>query len=197
MTVTLTDAIQAAKQREQIARWDAGEARLAAELKFDVPRPTLAKDVLGRLDIFGEWAASKSVRKCPAKPHVVAAFCIEQHQMGAAPQVILAMLAAVEALHDYHGLSNPVRTSAVRAALDTIIKVDPPRSWPREDKVRFAQLDPDIRQVIAEREALRDRALRRAQNEAVEAKKRHSDADEFVIKLEDKSNDCAQTLRQC
>ena len=33
MTATLTDAIEAAKQREQIARWDAGEARL----KLDVP----------------------------------------------------------------------------------------------------------------------------------------------------------------
>jgi hypothetical protein len=104
VTVTLTDAIHAAKQREQIARWDAGEARLAAELKFDGPRPTLAKDVLERLDIFGKWCASKQVRKCPAKPATVAAFVLEQFGLGAHPQIIVAMVQAIEALHDYHGL---------------------------------------------------------------------------------------------
>ena len=162
MTATLTDAIEAAKQREQIARWDAGEARL----KLDIPRPALAKDVLERLDIFGKWAASKSVRKCPAKPHVVAAFCIEQHEMGATAQVILSLLAAIEALHDYHSLSNPVRVAVVRAVLEQIVKIEPPRSWPAEDKVLFAQLDPAIRRIIAEREIERDRGLRRLQNKA-------------------------------
>ena len=67
-------------------------------------------------------------------------------------------------LHDKWTLSNPVRTAIVRAALETIIKVDPPRSWPREDKVRFAQLDPDIRQIIETRERQRDVALRKLQN---------------------------------
>jgi hypothetical protein len=162
MTATLTDAIEQAKQREQIARWDAGEARL----KLDISRPALAKAVLERLDIFGKWAASKSVRKCPAKPHVVAAFCIEQHQMGATAQVILSLLAAIEALHDFHGLSNPVRVAVVRAVLEQIVKIEPPRSWPKEDKVLFAQLDPGIRRIIAEREIERDRELRRLQNKA-------------------------------
>jgi hypothetical protein len=37
MTATLTDAIEAAKQREQIARWNSGEARLAAELPIKLP----------------------------------------------------------------------------------------------------------------------------------------------------------------
>ena len=175
----LADAIEQAKIRERVARWDANEQRLLQELKLDVPRPALAKDVLERLDIFGKWAASKSVRKCPAKPHVVAAFCLDQHQMGAAPQVILAILAAVEALHEYHGLSNPVRTSAVRAALDTIIKIDLPRSWPASNKVLFAQLDPDIREIISRREQQRDKALRRLQNEAAEQRQKNG-ADKSV-----------------
>lgn len=184
MTATLTDAIEAAKQREQIARWDAGEARLAAGLKLDVPRPALAKDVLERLDIFGKWAASKQVRKCPAKPTTISAFCIEQHELGATAQVILAMLGAIEALHDFHSLSNPVRTAIVRAALEQIIKLDPPRSWPKEDKALFAQLDPQIRRVIARREADRDRELRRLQSKAAELRKRHNGADETVTHKE-------------
>ena len=172
MTASLSDAIDAAKTREQIQKWDAGEARL----KLDVPRPALAKDVLERLDIFGKWAASKSVRRCPAKPHVVAAFCIEQHQMGAPAQVILSLLAAIEALHDFHGLSNPVRVAAVRAVLEQIVKADPPRSWPKEDKVLFAQQDPEIRQVIARRESERDRELRRIQSKAADLRQQTNGA---------------------
>jgi hypothetical protein len=121
--MALADQLQAARQREQIQRWDNNERALLQELKLDVPRSALAKDVLERLDIFGKWAASKSVRKCPSKPYVVAAFCIEQHELGATAQVILAILTAVEALHDYHGLSNPVRTAIVRAALETISRL--------------------------------------------------------------------------
>ena len=185
----LADAIEQAKIRERVARWDANEQRLLQELKLDIPRPALAKDVLERLNIFGKWCEARSVRKCPCKPHVLASFCISQHQMGAAPQVILALLAAVEALHDHHGLSNPVRTSAVRAALDTIIKIDPPRSWPRADRILFAELPPDIREITARREQQRDKALRRLQNEAAE--RRHNGAEKKpVIKPNEETKLC-------
>ena len=182
--MTLAEQLEAAKRQAEVRKLDAGDARVATELKLDIPKPALAKDVLERLDIFGKWCASKQARKCPAKPKTVAAFALAQHELGATAQVVLAMLAAIEALHEYHGLSNPVRTIAVRAALETIIKVDPPRSWPREDKVRFAQLDPDIRQVIARREADRDRQLRRLQNEAAE--RRHNGADTKPVQTDDK-----------
>ena len=119
--------------------------------------------------------------RCPAKPTTVRLFALEQADLGVPVQHILAQLDAIEKLHDKWSLSNPVRTAIVQAALETIIKVDPPRSWPREDKVRFAQLDPDIRQDNCRREKRQRSTLRRAQNEAAEpAKKRHNGADETV-----------------
>ena len=66
----------------------------------------------------------------------------------------------------------PVRTAIVRAALGMIVKVDPPRTLAdRNDKVLFAQLDPDIRQIIAEREPDGTERLRRLQNAAAEVTK--------------------------
>jgi len=193
--MTLAEQLEAAKQREQIQKWDAGESRLAAGLKLSVPKPAVAKDVLERLDIFGKWAASKSVRKCPAKPWTVAAFVREQHALGATTQVILAMLAAVEALHDFHGLSNPVHTAIVRAALDQIIKIDPPRGWSLSERVEFASLPPDVRDIIATKERLRDKAVRRAQNEAAKAKRLSNGADETVHVQKETTNDHQETVR--
>ena len=149
MTANLSDAIAAAKTREQIQKWDSGEARLAAELPIQLPAVELSADVRSCLDAFNKWAESKSARRLPAKPVTVACFILDQAALGVPAQQILAQLDAIERAHDRHSLSNPVRTAVVRAALEQIIKVDPPRSWPREGKVLFAQLDPDIRRVIA------------------------------------------------
>jgi hypothetical protein len=94
------------------------------------------------------------------------------------------------------GLANPVTTAIVRAALETIIKTDPPRSWPREDKVRFAELDPDIREIISKRENDRDKELRRLQNKvAADLQRQTATAPEAkpVADVEDKSNDDQKT----
>ena len=171
MTATLTDAIEAAKQREQIARWDAGETRLAAELPIRPPPIELSAEVRSRLDAFNKWAKSKSARRLPAKPATIACFILDQATLGVPAQQILAQLDAIERAHDRHSLSNPVRTAIVREVLETILQDDPPRSWPKDDKVLFAQLDPAIRRIIAEREKERDRELRRLQNKAAAERK--------------------------
>ena len=52
------------------------------------------------------------------------------------------------AAHDSHSLSNPTATAVVTAALDQIIKSEPPRGWPKEGRVQWAKLPPDIRLAI-------------------------------------------------
>jgi hypothetical protein len=73
---------------------------------------------------------------------------------------------------------------------------DWPRSWPREDKVRFAELDPDIREIISKRENDRDKELRRLQNKvAADLQRQTATAPEAkpVADIEDKSNDDQKT----
>jgi hypothetical protein len=174
--MALANELERIKQRELAARLDAGERALG--LRFELPKTELSEDLLSRLAVFGKWCEAKSVRQCAAKPKTVAAFVLDQHGLGATVQHILAMLEAIEVLHDsYHGLSNPTRTAVVRAALDQIVRVDPPRSWPKEQKAEFCRLPPDIRYIIAKRENERQRELRRLQNEA--AAKRKSETKEI------------------
>jgi hypothetical protein len=164
--VNLSEQLEAAKRQAEVRKLDAGDQRVATDLatRIQLPVNELSADIRTRLDPFNKWAISKQARRCPAKAATCALFVLEQADLGMPPQQILAQLDAIEKLHDKWTLSNPVRTAIVRAALETIIKVDPPRSWPREDKVRFAQLDPDIRQIIETRERQRDVALRKLQN---------------------------------
>lgn len=184
--MTLAEQLAAAKQREEILKLDAGDQRVAADLAKRIqpfPVNELSADIRTRLDAFNKWASSKSARRCPAKPTTCALFALEHADLGVPVQHTLAQLDAIEKLHDKFSLSNPVRTAIVQAALETIIKVDPPRSWPRQDKVRFARLDPDIRQIIETRERQRDVALRKLQNET---KQRLNGAETKPVQSDDK-----------
>jgi hypothetical protein len=49
--------------------------------------------------------------------------------------------------------------------------IEPPRSWTKEAKARFEALDRDTQEYVAQREAERDREVRRVQNEAAELRK--------------------------
>jgi len=157
----LTAEIARAKQLETVAMYERNEAALAE--KVTRPVAALSEGDQPILIPFAQWATQNRVRYCPAKPTTVAAFIAERAHLG--EQVALDTAAAIARLHDVHGLSNPVATATVAAILDAIVKCDPPRSWPKEDKARFSLLPADIREVIGRRERERDRALRRQQNE--------------------------------
>ena len=49
--------------------------------------------------------------------------------------------------------------------------VEPPRSWGKEEKQRFLQLPRDLQLYFAKREQQRDDTVRRAQNEAAQARR--------------------------
>jgi hypothetical protein len=159
-------------QHELAAAFDRGEQLAAAGLPFEPPKIPLASDELQRLGRFLAWAKERCCRACPARPAVVAAYVLHEHAKGTPAEQVLALLRAIEAFHDHHGLANPCATAVVRLALDDVIRVEPPRSWPKEDKILFANLDPAVRDVIARRETERETALRRAQNALAEEKKR-------------------------
>jgi hypothetical protein len=168
----LADELAKAQQREQIAAWDRGEA----ELRKGFPARSLSVpvDIRDRFGLFERWCSDKSVRRLPAKPWVVAAFILDQTANGRDAQGCLALLAAIAEIHDVHSLSDPTSSGFVRTALESIIKSEPPRSWPKEDRASWATLPPDIRQAISRREEQRDLALRRAQNNLADERKRLS-----------------------
>jgi hypothetical protein len=183
----LAQEIEAAKQRELIAALNAGDARLAADVAAKLPTQVeLGNDVRLRLQHFVEWSARHGARACAARPTTVAAWVLAHGHLGA--DNVMAILAAIEALHDHHGLSLPTKSAVVCKALESVFTIDPPRSWPAADRALFATLPAQIQHRIAEREQQRDRELRRVQSEYAELKKQlQPDAPQAVTTEKEKA----------
>jgi len=169
--MALANELARAKERQQLQEWQANEQKLAESLG-PVAKPELTQDVRDRLVVFIAYCKSNNVRHCPARPATCAAFARAEAANGRDPQGIVSLLGAVELLHNYHGLSNPTKTAVVAAALDQIIKIEPPRSWNESDRALWFRLDPEARDIIARHEAERSKALRQAQNRLSDERKR-------------------------
>jgi hypothetical protein len=151
-------------QHSRIAQWDANEQKLLQELTLAIPKTSLTPDVLGRIDLFGKWCEARGVRKCPVKPWVLATYLLEKSMEGIPAEPLLATLAAVADLHDYHGLSNPSATRVVNLVLEKILReVRQPR-WSKDELIEWRHLPLPVRNAIARRENDRDQELRRLQN---------------------------------
>src|SRR5690349_18429731 len=116
--------IERVKQNQQLQEFAKNEKAIADSTP-SARGVALSKDELDQLASFIKYCEQKKVRNCPANPAVVASYLSEHARV--ARQVILAteldknriricestlrLAHAIEALHDYHGLSNPVATA--------------------------------------------------------------------------------------
>jgi hypothetical protein len=174
---TLADAI-----KQQIL---SNEDRLAAGLQ---PIPLLDADANLRLKPYEHFCREHGVRSHPARPQTVLGFLRSEKASGTEPFKIALALSAVETLHDHFGYANPVAVAAVRRELGLILNIEAPRSWPLAEQLVFVSLPPEIRAIIARRERERETALRRAQNEAAEAKRQSGSADKPATPNEETKN---------
>jgi hypothetical protein len=117
------------------------------------------------------------VHHLPATPATCAAFILSQHKVGFAAERIAGEARAIELLHDHYGLANPLQTRAARWALEQVLKIEAPRSWPKEEKEMFAHLPTQIRNIIANREQNREKTLRQLQNETARIRRLQADAE--------------------
>jgi hypothetical protein len=78
--------------------------------------------------------------------------------------------------------------------------IEPPRSWSKEEKERFATLPRDTQEYLAQRETERDTALRRGQNEQAERFKtlqaRETAAEQARLRYEQALPALMQTLQE-
>jgi hypothetical protein len=144
------------------------------KLSKNVPLPPtrLSEEQAIAFELFAVWCRQNGVRSLPARPTTIALYL----------QTALAdPFAAAEAIrmaHQMQGLACPISSSVVRAVLNELLSDHkPPRSWRAEEKLLWAELPPEIRSVIARREQERDRAVRIAQCELAELRKRLEGAD--------------------
>jgi hypothetical protein len=119
---------------------------------------------------FSQWCKARGLISMPARPATVAAYVLEHAHLAA----IDGMASAMEAISDAHvcrGLSDPTTTWPVPAAMTKVAKNEPPKSWPKDTWKAFKSLPHALQVYVQKREADRDTALRRAQNDLAEQKK--------------------------
>jgi hypothetical protein len=130
----------------------------------------LAQARLRDAPMFARWCELNGVSACPAAPALVARFVADCASLGM--DRLWPAVQDISRMHVALGLADPTLGGAAASAMSTIAAIPPPRSWPAPLRRRFAALPYDIQIHLASREAQRERALRRAQNDAASARQK-------------------------
>lgn len=114
--------------------------------------------------MFARWCGLRGIHPWPVAPADVARFIADCATLGI--ERLWPALQDVSRAHVCLGLADPTLGGAVADAISDIAGIGPPRSWPNDRKRRFKSLPYDLQVYVAAHEAQREKALRRAQNEA-------------------------------
>jgi hypothetical protein len=128
----------------------------------------LAQARMRAAPMFARWCELNNVCPCPAAPAAVAKFVADCASLG-----IEKLWPAVQEISQAHavlGLADPTLGGIAAAAINDVAGISPPRSWPDDRKQRFESLPYDLQIYVVAHEAQREKALRRAQNEAAIAR---------------------------
>ena len=116
---------------------------------------------------FETWAKAKGLRSVPSRPSTVAFFVLDSAKLGI--DRLLRIIGAISSTHAW--LADPTLGPVVASALAQVSPpIPPPRSWPAPMRAKWPELPISLQQSIATRETARDKEVRRAQNEAGDAK---------------------------
>lgn len=120
--------------------------------------------------LFARWCELNAAPFCPAKPASVARFVRDCAALGI--DQVWPAVQDISKLHASLGLADPTLGGMAAAAVSEVANIAPPRSWPNDRKERFKSLPYDVQVFVAAHEAQREKALRRAQNEAATARQK-------------------------
>jgi hypothetical protein len=119
---------------------------------------------------FVRWCELNNLAPCPATPSSVARFVEDCASLGV--NRLWAALQEISRMHASLDLADPTHGGPAADAMSIVAAIPPPRSWPQRFKDRFGGLPYDIQAYLADHETQRERALRRAQNEAAIASRK-------------------------
>jgi hypothetical protein len=124
--------------------------------------------------LWKNWCVVEGFKPVPATPRNVVRF-VKALAQEMDMDEIWPHVQAISRDHYTVGLADPTLGGLVAAEINKISKIQPPRSWGGEAAASFMRLPYDLQLYTIEREELRNRALRRAQNEYAEARKKHAE----------------------
>jgi hypothetical protein len=130
----------------------------------------LAQARMRAAPMFAKWCELNGLPACPAAPAAVARFVSDCAALGI--ERLWPAVQEISKLHADLGLADPTLGGVVADAIDGVARVAPPRCWPDDRKQRFKALPYDLQIYVAAHETQREKAIRRAQNEAASARQK-------------------------
>jgi hypothetical protein len=119
--------------------------------------------------MFEDWCLLNNEKAHQATPAVVARFVKDIAPMGISR--VWRAVQEISRMFYVIGLADPTLGGPVAAAINEISKIPAPRSWPKEEQIRFLTLPYDIQITIEKRERDRDKRVQHLQNEVAKIRK--------------------------
>src|SRR5215216_4463325 len=130
----------------------------------------LAQARMRAAPMFVKWCELNGLSPCPAAPAHIARFVMDCAPLGI--ERLWPAIQDISRLHVSVGLADPTLGGVAAEAINELAGIDPPRSWPGGPKQSFKSLPYDLQVYVAAHETQREKALRRAQNEAANARQK-------------------------
>lgn len=123
--------------------------------------------------MFANWCILKGIPPLPVAPATVAAFIADCTPLGV--EKVWEAVRGISIAHLSQGLADPTAGGQAALAMNALSRIDPPRSWPKDEKARFFALPYDLQVYMHKREGQRDKAVKQAQDAAATARKEQTD----------------------
>jgi hypothetical protein len=123
------------------------------------------------MNMFEKWCSLRGEQAIPASPTIIARFIADVAPMGI-DRVWPAVL-EISRAHYTIGLPDPTNSFPVTTAVNELSKIEPPRSWPAEEKARFLTLPFDIQSILLKRQNDFDREVKHMHTKFAELKKEY------------------------
>jgi hypothetical protein len=137
--------------------------------------------------MFARWCELNGSSFCPATPESVSRFANDCASLGI--ERLWPAIQDISKLHASLGFADPTLGGPVASIISDIADIKPPRSWPDDRKQRFGLLPYDLQVYIAAHEARREKALRRAQNDAAACRQKLAEYERTTKKINEGEND--------
>jgi len=111
----------------------------------------------------------QNVQPIPIVPSMLARFIANCAPLGM--ETLWPIVQEISRAHVEIGLPDPTAGGVVASAINDISKTEPPRSWPKEDRLRFYSMPWDIQQCVLRREQQDRAAINKAMQDRADALK--------------------------
>ncbi|MEY9744443.1 hypothetical protein ABIF65_003817 [Bradyrhizobium japonicum] len=132
---------------------------------------------------FVAWCKQKGVASLPARPASIALFVLERGHLEI--HDLARMVVEISRCHVRRGQADPTSGYPVSAALNHLAKIEAPLSWPKAKRPHFSDLPYDVQQYLSLCDKDQTRAIKRAQQEAADARKKLKEIEGKNVEAED------------